>query len=80
MSCLIRPCLQVVANNRHVFRRVARIFAELAESLVPGHSFALRSSAEGPHKVVFAIFPLILLHALHAQITLSIESSLRGPT
>ena len=52
MLCLDHPWLQVVTNNRRVFQRIARTFAELAQSLVPGHTFALRSSAEGPHKVV----------------------------
>lgn len=52
MLCLDHPWLQVVTNNRRVFQRIARTFAELAQCLVPGHTFALRSSAGGPHKVV----------------------------
>lgn len=47
----IKPRLQVIVNNRRVFQRVAEAFVDLAQSLVPGHQFALRANAGGAHKV-----------------------------
>lgn len=44
--------MQVITNNGRVFRRVAEAFADLAQSLVPGHTFALRADAGGAHKVM----------------------------